>query len=264
MKNVMKFATESGFVFNRASQQLEWFELETVRVNFCDETIEGKGLMNGVECTLCNDDFALYADKERWEIGYENYSEHKFEYLFYRVLGFYPIQCGNDWFAWVFDNGEPNKMRVESITFILDVKSQKWTIDTEWEFYYSREHALMHHDYRFVDKDGCTYETRSVKTMLSLNAEQTAQVEKLRDALQELNRLGVTIINDDENGNILAVPMADIDCLEKWDDYDEEYDNISNIATQFKYYIPRCCVSEHGLHAKFKESSRVVKIGIDK
>lgn len=232
MKNRMNIINKNGYYFNKETQRLENFELVKIFVNFHDETVVYHCSLGGKESIIEDANIQIYASENAFKRNTPNeyLTGGDFKSLFHRVYGFYPM-CSDDgeYRAYTIINGQAELVAIKSMTFEIIYYSpyscHVYT-DSTAKYYADGAEVFEWNDYILLDSDGTTHRRECTASKLAMNDEQAALVAELDIILEKLNKANIKLLIDYDSYKVYALSMTNIDRLETYDDFNDDYATI--------------------------------------
>ena len=264
MKENLNVVNESGFYFNKNTQMVEWFEIKSITVDFRTDTVTYNGLLGGVSTTITDNNIALYGTLTAYEGGGSRTSHGwlgKFSELFTRAHKT-RITRNDDGVAcaWVMVDNEAKLVEIEPMVFTIDIERQyNYNIksDSTKKYYSSKTDVFDYNDYYVKDDNGKVTKRISTASLVALNDKQKELADKMDALLKEMNEAKMKILFSRDEWMLYAMSMENIQSLETYDDYNDDYTQINmDMCRQFKgVQVSESEPTCYGLHATFKEGS---------
>lgn len=232
MKNEMNIVNQNGYYFNNETQRLESFELVKTFVNFHDETVVYHCLLGGKESIIEDTNIKIYASENAFKRNAPNEypAGGHFKCLFHRVYGFYPMLSDDgEYRAYTIINGQAELVAIEKMTFEIvwysPYSSHVYTNSTA-KYYANSAEVFEWNDYFLQNSDGTIHRRECTASKLAMSDEQAALVSELDVILEKLNKANVKLLIDYDSYKVYALSMTNIDRLETYDDFNDDYATI--------------------------------------
>lgn len=263
----MNIVINNGYVLNKKSQRLESLTIKKITANFTKETVVYECLLGGVETAISDNNLQVYQTESHFERGQvcKASSLSDFYSLFSRAYGVEAHSVDDAPMAWVFKDGQAEFIPIPEMTFTMhftDFCVSSVTSDVDMKFYCSREQVYKYNDYQVKEDNGDVVLHRSMATLLALNDEQQKLVDDLRENIKKLVGSGARLFFDQEDWHLKVVSCVNVDKIEQWGDYDDDYISIQDFTIDVcdSGYIKGADSSSYELMAEFKEGVRTQKL----
>ena len=228
MKTTMNLATSKGFIFRNG--KLMAYEFISALVDYESEQVEYICKLGGKKTSFVADECpVVYEDAKAFKAQKALKSiEVTWGDMLHMVFGVYAnrYHCNEsgEFNMWSVKDNQPIEVPAPKANFLY---RKHWDADYvgEGEFLKSRDIALMYCDLIKVDENGEETREASPASKMMLGDEQMKAIEDVQKALEKAKEMGVQIIMDTGNCQVVAFSTkhiekfaVDYDCCGKGDE----------------------------------------------
>ena len=222
MKTTMNLATSKGFIFRNG--KLMAYEFISALVDYESEQVEYTCKLGGKKTSFVADECPVVYENAKAFKAHKALESRAVKWsdmlrMAFRGLRTYGTNCDStgELTIWIVEDNQPVPVQAPMSNFLF---RNCWDVDYvgKYEFFNTREIALMHCDLIKVDEEGIETREASPASKLKLSEEQMKAIEAVQEALTKAKEMGVQIIMDTGNCEVVAFSTKHI---EKFDvDYD--------------------------------------------
>ena len=217
----MNLATSKGFIFRDG--KLMAYEFISALVDYHNENVEYTCKLGGRKTTFMADECPeVYAGAKEFKAQMAlTPTEIKWSDMLRMTFNAQTWKSNCDqtgeFSMWIIEDNQPKAVPAPKANFLY---RKRWDADYvgKGEFLKSREIALMHCDLIKIDEDGVETREESPASRMKLSDEQMKAIEDVQKALEKAKEMGVQIIMDTGNCEVVAFSTKHIEKFEV--DYD--------------------------------------------
>lgn len=219
MKTIMNILNKNGYIFYNG--KLQWFEFKSALVDFNSGEVQYECKLGGEEMVLLMSECPELYESEKHYEGKNAMDVNSIDWreALGRVFNADTNRQTNEsgeCKLWQIKNDQPVEKDAPKANFLY--KNGKWRMEIEyvgkWQFFRSREHALMYCDLIIVDGEGNERTEKSAAKKMLLNDEQKKAVQAIKDAIDASKKLGVELLWDRECDDLYAFSKNEIERYE--------------------------------------------------
>ena len=231
MMEICYIKNRDGFVFDEASQALVPYKFEAAIVNFANEKIVHKCIIDGVSKEISGDFDAYLNEGEFKKKNPYLGTAWSLQEIVDRVYG---CCMTGESLAYAFVDGEAKLSDVSKVDFSYH-NNTGWATPNGERFYATPQRVYDFHDYKVKDEDGTIRIVESPASKLALTEEQMAVALDFERAFKKLRELKVQMYYDMEGESMKFVNGEHIERT-LWGEYVNEMVDLRGIGYDFSFY----------------------------